>query len=59
MNNNIFISIASYRDKNCTKTIKSIYENAKYPENIFIGICQQNNEEVDIDCLQNLDEKYK
>ena len=35
MNNNIFISIASYRDKNCTKTIESIYENAKYPENIF------------------------
>jgi [Skp1-protein]-hydroxyproline N-acetylglucosaminyltransferase len=59
MNNNIFISIASYRDKNCPKTIKSIYDNAKYPENIFIGICQQNNEEVDIDCLQNLDENYK
>ncbi len=30
-------------------TINSLYENAKYPENIFVGLCQQNDEK-DIDC---------
>tara|TARA_B100002019_G_C21177449_1_gene551880 strand:- start:64 stop:1104 length:1041 start_codon:yes stop_codon:yes gene_type:complete len=48
----IFISIASYRDDECPKTIKSIFENAKNPKNIFIGICQQN-KKGDIDCLLN------
>lgn len=38
----IFISIASYRDPECSKTIKSIFEKAKYPENIYVGICEQN-----------------
>ena len=48
----IFVSIASYRDDECPKTIKSIYDNATNPDNIFIGICQQNSEE-DIDCLKD------
>lgn len=51
--NRIFISIASYRDKNCNLTIKSIYANAKFPENIFIGICQQN-KDTDLDCLYDI-----
>lgn len=38
----IFVSVASYRDSMCNDTIKSLYSNAKYPENIFVGICQQN-----------------
>lgn len=40
--NCIFMSICSYRDPLCTKTIESIFENAEYPERIFIGIVQQN-----------------
>lgn len=52
--NRIFISIASYRDKNCNLTIKSIYDNAKFPENIFIGICQQN-KNTDLDSLYDID----
>lgn len=51
--NTIFISIASYRDKNCNFTIKSIYNNAKFPENIYIGICQQN-KNTDIDSLHDI-----
>src|SRR5690348_6814047 len=39
----IFISIASYRDSECSDTIDSIFNNAKYPENIYLGICEQNN----------------
>ena len=34
----IFISIASYRDDLCPNTLKSIYENAKNPYNIIIGL---------------------
>lgn len=49
----IFISIASYRDINCNATIKSIYENAKYPENIYVGICQQN-KDTDLDSLHDI-----
>ena len=54
--NHIFVSIASYRDDECPKTIISLFENAKNPNNIFVGICQQNKEDEDIDCYL---EKYK
>jgi hypothetical protein len=43
----IFVSIASYRDKQCHTTVQSIYKNAKYPERIFCGICEQNKEETE------------
>ena len=46
----IFVSIASYRDENCPKTLGSLFENAKYPDRIFVGICQQNKEN-DIQCI--------
>jgi hypothetical protein len=44
-NGEIFVSIASYRDTECNDTIKSIYTNAKNPERIFLGICEQNNKD--------------
>ena len=47
--NQIFISVASYRDDLCVNTCKSIFDNADIPEHIRIGICQQNNEN-DLDC---------
>ena len=31
--NTIFVSIASYRDDECKKTIKSLFDNAKYKNN--------------------------
>jgi [Skp1-protein]-hydroxyproline N-acetylglucosaminyltransferase len=46
----IFISVASYRDDECPNTLNSIYKNAKFPNRIFVGICQQNHTS-DIDCL--------
>lgn len=45
----IFVSIASYRDDVCLSTIKSIFENAANPKNVFLGICQQNKEDEDQD----------
>jgi [Skp1-protein]-hydroxyproline N-acetylglucosaminyltransferase len=59
MNNNIFISIASYRDNECIKTIHNLYQNAKNPHSIFIGICQQNNNKLDDDVLYNINNEYK
>ena len=38
----IFISIASYRDTLCSKTIHNIFEMARYPSRIYVGICEQN-----------------
>ena len=49
----IFVSIASYRDKLCNNTIINLYNNAKFPENIYLGIVQQNKED-DLDCLHNI-----
>jgi [Skp1-protein]-hydroxyproline N-acetylglucosaminyltransferase len=42
MNQTIFVSIASYRDQQCINTLRDLYINAQYPENIYVGICQQN-----------------
>lgn len=47
----IFVSIASYRDKICPKTLGSIFDNARHPSNVFIGICQQNDPN-DVDCIE-------
>jgi len=46
----IFVSVASYRDKECPNTVRELFSKASNPERIYIGICQQNNE-TDIDCL--------
>ena len=38
----IFLSVATYRDENCYNTVYNAYANAKNPENLFIGLVQQN-----------------
>ena len=50
MHKKIFVSIASYRDRQCPKTVMSLLKNAKYPERVTIGICEQN-KEGDVDCI--------
>jgi glycosyltransferase involved in cell wall biosynthesis len=54
-NPTIFVQIASYRDPQLIPTLKSMLENAKYPENITVGIAWQHCSE---DAWDNLDE-YK
>jgi len=53
MSDSIFISIASYRDNSCNETIKNLLKMAKFPDNIYIGICQQN-KEGDQDALYDI-----
>ena len=38
----VFVSIASYRDADCSNTLRSIFENAKDPSRVFVGVCEQN-----------------
>lgn len=51
--NCIFVSIASYRDKKCSSTLQSLYENAKHPQNVYVGICEQNKFDQDQDCVDD------
>ena len=57
--NTIFISIASYRDPELTKTIEDCMSKAKYPNNLRFGICWQHGED-DHDKLfrKKLEEEY-
>lgn len=48
----IFVSVASYRDAVCAKTLESLYTNARHPMNVFVGVCQQN-DITDDDCIVN------
>lgn len=49
----IFVSLASYRDSELPFTIKSMLENADYPENLHIGIVQQSTKSERIDFSTN------
>lgn len=43
----IFVSIASYRDNECPKTVKNLIETCSDPKLLNIVICQQNGNEID------------
>ncbi|NDE17553.1 hypothetical protein EBZ80_21770 [bacterium] len=47
----IFVSVASYRDKHCPRTITNLFETAEHPERVRVGICQQNKAGADIGCV--------
>jgi len=54
----IFVSIASYRDDVCPDTLLSLYNTADKPQNVFVGICQQNKKNSeDKDCLNAVIDK--
>ena len=38
----IFVSVASYRDELCPGTLRSLFERAAAPQNIYVGLCLQN-----------------
>ena len=52
--NKIFVQIASFRDPQLEFTIESMLDNAKFPKNLVIGICNQYNNDDDF----NID-KYR
>ena len=46
----IFVSVASYRDDECKDTVYDLFAKAKNPNNVFVGVCQQNKENEE-DCF--------
>jgi [Skp1-protein]-hydroxyproline N-acetylglucosaminyltransferase len=58
--NTIFVSVASYRDEECSLTLDNLFNNAEFPERIFVGICEQNKEGILNElCINNRVLKYK
>ena len=53
MNDKIFISIASYRDKQLIPTIKDCINKSKNPKRLVFGICWQHDEEENLDEFKN------
>jgi hypothetical protein len=49
----IFVNIASFRDDQLVRTINSCLSQAKYPENIRIGLCWQYDETEDTTVFDN------
>jgi hypothetical protein len=47
----IFVHIPSYRDRECQWTVKDMFEKARHPERVFVGICWQTVPEEDADCF--------
>lgn len=56
-NDKIFISIASYRDPECPKTISNLFKNAKEPYKLRVVVCQQN-DTSDIHVLSDVPKEY-
>ena len=52
----IFVSIPSYRDKDCKETLTNLYKNAKNPELVFVGVLTQNKDESESCKVTNNDE---
>ncbi|MBV8938484.1 MAG: hypothetical protein JO089_01420, partial [Alphaproteobacteria bacterium] len=48
---NIFVQIAAYRDAECQHTVKDLFEKAKRPERISVGICWQADADKDQACF--------
>ena len=38
----IFCSVASFRDRECSATLREIFSKADHPERITVGVCEQN-----------------
>ena len=58
LDDTIFMGIPTLGDYACPDTIKSIYNNAKWPDNIYVGIYQQNDDK-DPDCLEFINNCHK
>ncbi|CAM9976540.1 unnamed protein product, partial [Phaeothamnion confervicola] len=51
-NTSIFVGVSSFRDRRCPRTLFNYYSKARYPDRVFVGVVQQNNEaDKDPDCV--------
>jgi hypothetical protein len=47
----IFVSVASYRDAQCMKTVQDMFAKATHPERVFIGVVEQNSAKANEHCI--------
>jgi len=60
LQNTIFVSVASYRDSECSMTLDTLFNNATFPERIFVGVCEQNKTGMKNElCLSSKIMKYR
>jgi Glycosyltransferase (GlcNAc) len=43
----IFVSIAAYRDSECSHTIRDLFDKARFPHRLFVGVLWQYDETTD------------
>ncbi len=48
----IFVEIAAYREPDCQNTVRELFDMARYPDRISVGICWQFVPEEDDDCFK-------
>ena len=51
--NKIFVQIASYRDPQLIPTLEDLFDKAKHPENLVVGIAHQHSKDDEWDSLAN------
>ena len=51
-NDRIYVQIAAYREPDCQHTVQDLFERAKYPDRVTVGICWQFVAGEDDDCFQ-------
>lgn len=58
--NTIFVAIAAYLDYEIRHTILDCIHKAKFPENLYFGVCLQydDREGIDKNCIDDLQKKY-
>lgn len=54
----LYLSIASFRDKLCPRTLFNVFSKARYPKRVSVGVVQQN-APGDIDCFTGYCELIK
>jgi hypothetical protein len=52
-NDTIFVSVASYRDRQCHETVHDLFEKASFPDRIRVGVCEQH-DPADVPCGKGL-----
>lgn len=48
----IFVQIASYRDPECQHTVEDLFDKARYPKRVNVGICWQFEKDLDQKCFE-------
>lgn len=56
----MFVSVASFRDIDCACTINQLFEKAERPDDLVIGICQQNStHSPEEDCISRIKQERR